>query len=166
MQIDEHKLLVAALDGQIADEQAALEICGAYRPTERARQGDALRRRYLVPRRREQAAVDSAYRRPRNRDIGAGVVQRVNTVAADYVCALVNAVGARGIHVHLLKHHQIRGQYAQRVGDAVEVLFDGSLIGGGFLRAAIHKEVLVLTESCVANVPAQNGQLLARLKLR
>ena len=45
--------------------------------------GDALRRGYLIPRRREKAAVDSADRRPRYRDVGAGVVQRVNAGAAE-----------------------------------------------------------------------------------
>ena len=85
--------IAAALNGEIAHEQAALEICDSDRPIKRAVQGKALCAVNFVLRDRQQTAVHSAYRRHR---IGHKFAQEIRRVRLHSVkeLRLVDIVGS------------------------------------------------------------------------
>ena len=124
MEVYQHKLLVAALDREIACEQAALEICDPHRPGEGAGEGDTVglvNRETL--RHGEQAAVYLADGRPGNGHKGTGVVERVGLAAHALVeiAALVQPVGAGGIGIHFLQDDKVGGLLGNGAADAVQI---------------------------------------------
>ena len=167
VEIDEHKLLVAPLNRQIAHEQAALEICDAQRPGEGAGESDTFSLvDAQVIRHGVQAAVHLPDGRHRHGHEGAGIVVGVSFAAHPLIeqRPLVNAVGARGVDVHLLEHDQIRIDIRDGGADPFQIAqrrFFAVRLG---LRAAVHEEIGLPAESAVADVPAEHGKLAAGLE--
>ena len=161
MQVHQHQLLVAALNGQVTDQQAALQIGRAHRPGEGTGQGNALRTVNGVIRGGEHAAVHLADGRQGEGDEGAGVVQGVGGVGPGKKGALVNAVCTGGVGVHLLQHDQIRGVLAvQQLRYIQQVGFHPDPVRGFHVLAAVHEEVRVAAQTRITDVPAQHRQAL------
>ena len=104
MEIYDNKLAVCSGYGQIAYEQAALEICGADRPAKRAGKRYALGRVDIVYRCRQKSAVYPADRRHGVGDEFARVVERIGAVVYAKRVSLVLPVGSGGVFIDLLQH--------------------------------------------------------------
>ena len=156
MEVNDHKLLFRVLDGQVAHQQAALEVCGADRPAERAGQRNAIGVVYLKKRGREQAAVDLADRRQGEGNIGTRVVHRIRRIVYPEILPLADAVGTARVIVDLLKHEDRRGVVLiiQSLVNADKVCGNAVVIIGHDILTAVHEEVGILAETAVADVPA------------
>ena len=165
MEVDQHQLLVRALDRQIAHQQAALEVGDAQRPGEGAGQRQALRAFDVVAGGGQQAAVDLAHRHlrgQRHRHEGAGIVEREYGVAAAELLGLVDAVGTGGIGIDLLQQDQVRLPFAvvDRAVDPGQVFADLHFVRRAGAFAAVHEEIGSGAEAGIADVPAEQVDAL------
>ena len=74
-----------------------------------------------------------------------------------------DAVGAgRGVGLDLLQEREVGVEILHGADDAVHVLFHDGLARRADLFAAVHEEIGLLAQSGVADVPRQDGHVVAR----
>ena len=162
VQVHQHQLLLAPLDGQVAHQQAALQIHDPQRPVEGAGEGDPLRRVDPEIGFGQQTAVDLSDGVIEDGlgigHKGADVVRRVVAVAGGQAHGLIGTVGAVAIHVHLLQQHHVVIAALQRLLDPPQIAAHRGFISGTDGLSAVHDEILLRTQSRIADVPAQQIQ--------
>ena len=159
VKIHQHQFLLGVRDGHPGHQKAALEVRNGNRPGKWTGQADPRRLRNSVPGSSQQTAVHLSDGRPGIGHKLAGDIQRKGAGKAFFFperFRFIQMETPLGVGVYLLKQNKIRLPGSQASLNSRQVLVNPVLRFRLNLPATVHKEITLLPQGAVADVPGKD----------